>query len=203
MLAFVTSYKQLKDTFDSCHLSSLKDYGEGRVTAFESIIANYQTRADAIKAKGVDTTTLDKILSDAKTQIVDPLKSEIEADTDAKTAQATLQKYCLFDGCKTGINFHLAAKFEIAKLNIALLAIQNTNATESQISQLKTDITSAQSALTSVGTSKYTDTTKSQVWNNIQAANTFIKQIKDILKTKTTTGKSTNSTSNTTSGGTN
>jgi len=178
------NHKDLKGTFDTCHFESMKDYGTGRINAFTSILDAYQKKADALKEKGLDTTTLDQVISDAKTQIITPMQNALDSAKDATSAKQALQNYCLYDGCKTGTNFHFQAKWEIAKLDIALARISsNANATQVQpkTTELQTDINNAKTALSSVGTQKYTDTQNKQVWDNIKAANQLVKEIAQTL----------------------
>jgi len=179
------NHKDLKSTFDSCHFTSLKDYGTGRINAFTSILNEYQTKADALKAKGIDTTTLNQLIIDAKSQIITPMQNALDSSNDSATAKQALQNYCLYDGCKTGTNFHFQAKWEITKLDIAFSRINNNeNATQVQdkITQLQTDITNAKSGLSSVGTKKYTDAQNKQIWDNIKEANQLVKDMSKILK---------------------
>jgi len=176
------SYSSQKSTYDTCHLNSLKEVGQGRVTAFNAILDSHQKRADTLKSKGLDTSSLDKIIQDAKTQIVDPLQAALNNTRDAKAVHSALKGYCLFDGCKEGINFHLEAKFEIAKLEIALNKLKTSNVSADKLTQLETYINNAKNALNSVGTGRYNDQTKRQVWNNIKSAYSKIKEIKQTLK---------------------
>ena len=177
-------HKDLKSTYDTCHFTSMKDYGTGRINAFSSILDAYQKKADTLKSNGIDTTTLIQVISNAKTQVITPMQNALNSANDSASTKQALQNYCLYDGCKTGTNFHFQAKWEIAKLDIALIRINgNTNATQVQdkITELQTDITKAKTALSSVGTSKYTDTQNKQIWDNIKAGNQLVKDISQIL----------------------
>jgi len=172
-------YTNLKTTYDTCHLSSLKDYGTGRINAFNSILDGYQTKVDNLKSKGIDTTSLQKVIDDAKSQIIQPMQNALATATDETTIRQVLQGYCMFDGCKNGINYHLAAKFELAKLDIALTKIKansNVSIVQDNVTQLETEVNNAKTELTAVGTSKYTDSGK-QIWDNIKAAYQIVKDI--------------------------
>lgn len=179
------TYMQLLNNYRSCLLDSLGKYGQARVTAFNAILDGYQKRVDKLTENGMDTSSLNQTLQDARTQIVEPLQEALAAATDAQVKHDALKEYCLFDGCKNGTNFHLAAKFEIAKLEIALSRIEN-NSNASQFSdktaQLGTDINNANTTLDSVGAAAYTNETRAQVWDNIKLANAIVKEIASKLK---------------------
>lgn len=177
----MNAYSSALQTFQSCHKDSLKIYGDGRVTSFTSQLDSYQKKADDLKAKGVDTSALNKIIQDARAQIVTPLQTALSAATDGNQIETALKGYCLFDGCKDGANFHLAAKFAIGELNIAVARVSNAtwagNFT-SQIAQVNSDISAANSALISVGTNKYLPDQEKTVWDSIKAARDALKQIR-------------------------
>jgi hypothetical protein len=176
-----SSYGLALQTFQGCQKDSLKSYSDGRVTSFNSQLDAYQKKADYLKSKGADTSSLDKIVQDAKDQIITPLQTDLGAATTREEIELALKSYCLFNGCQNGTNFHLAAKFSIAELNIVVTRISNTtwaNNFTTQLSQVNSDISAANDALTSVGTDKYLDDQEQAVWNNIKSARDLLKQIK-------------------------
>ena len=174
----LSDYNSLKSTFDTCQLNSLKDFANSRISSFQNAIVDYQKRIDALSAKGIDVSSLNQIISDATSQIITPLQSAISSADDATSINQAIRSYCLFDGCANGTNFHLAAKFEVAKLQIALnTANSNPNVSQTSITQLQTDITTASGILTQVGTSQYTQTQNTNLWNAIKDAYSTIKSI--------------------------
>lgn len=183
-LKFRAGYNSLKTNYDVCFVGSLRNLGGGRINNFYNEIRVYQNESDKLAAKGVDVSALNQILSDAKSQI-QVVQSKLNTATTPQEVQQAIQSFCLFDGCENGTNFHLEAKWDIAKLNIALTRIQNnTNSTNfsDNITQLETAINNAKSALTSVGTSSYTDVTKKEVWDNIKLAENLILEITKLLR---------------------
>src|SRR3989344_2044623 len=64
------SYQDIKNTFNDCHKKGLQDHGIQRVELFNKILEQYKERTDKLAAKGIDATALNKVLEDAKTQIV-------------------------------------------------------------------------------------------------------------------------------------
>lgn len=176
------TYSDLKDKYDSCELDSSKLYGNGRINNFNNILAEYQKKVDALSSKGIDVTRLNQVLSDAKSEIVDPFQKKLDNANSTKEVKLIMQSFCLFDGCKTGSNFHLAAKFNIAKLEIAYDMFSKSNVSTSSLSKLDNYITTSKSALGRINTAKYSTESKKLVWDNIKLANEIIKQIKKEYK---------------------
>ncbi len=101
--------------------------------------------------------------------------------------QTALNSFCLYNGCKTGDNFHFAANTAIqadqAKLN--LLAGKNSASSfQSLVGQAQVDITNAQTALNQVGSNQYQGTQSSAIWSDIKAAGEVIHQLQEIINHK-------------------
>jgi len=177
-----TSYKDLKDAYESCHFASIRESGIGRINSFNNILEVYQKKTNKLSEKGFDVTSLNAIIQDAKTQIIGPFQQALNSANDSKGIGSLMQKYCLFDGCKNGINFHLAAKFEIAKLEIITNKIkENSNVSVEKITQLINYINIANSALNEVGTAHYTQEQKKNIWDNIKSVHELLREIKKDL----------------------
>ncbi len=136
-------------------------------------------KASNLSGKGIDTSAMTSLIQDAKTQIIAPLQSAIESATDGKSLADALHKYCLFDGCKDGTNFHFAAKWEIAKLsameNYVKAQPKAANYT-TQLDKVTSDLNSANAGLSAVGSSQYDDH-QSTVWDPIKDAAETLKQV--------------------------
>jgi hypothetical protein len=183
----IEGHKSLNTTYDTCVFNALKNYGDGRVTSFNAILEGYQKRINELAEKNVSVESLNKILEDARTQVVQPLQTGLAAANTSKQKFDALKSYCLYDGCFIGtnaINFHLAAKFEIAKLNIALAKIKENpgNTSLEEITKFENYITQASLALNNVGTKKYTPGTKVSVWDPIHLAYKSLLEIKKSIK---------------------
>jgi hypothetical protein len=165
-------------------MTNLEDFANGRINNFKNSLDVYQKKISVLSAKGVDVSSLNQIISDANTQIIAPLQSAISSAGDASSLNQAIKKYCLFDGCVNGTNFHLAAKFETAKLQIALNKINSS----SEATQLQTDLTNAKNILTQVGTSQYTSDQNKNLWNAISNG---YKVIKSILNSNKLSGQAT------------
>jgi hypothetical protein len=184
--SLLANYNSLKSTFDTCQINSLKDFANARISSFQNSISSYQTKISAYSAKGVDVSSLNQIISDATAQIITPLQNAVSSANDATSINNAIKGYCLFDGCANGINFHLAAKFEIAKLQIAFNKINsNQNVSQTSITQLQTDITTASGILTQVGTGQYTSQQSTNLWNAINDGYSTIKSILNSNKLST------------------
>ena len=169
-----------RTTLASCEFSALQGYANTKLAWYNSDLSAAQARAANLSAKGVDTTALDSVISSAQSTIVTPFQSAIQSATDAKDLQAALQQYCLYDGCKSGTNFHFAAQWDIAKTSAIETYLQGQpkagNFT-SQFSQVTSDVSQSQSALSTVGTSAYGSGQSDSVFKPLQDAASVLKQI--------------------------
>ena len=150
--------KSLRTTLESCQFTALQDYANAKLTWYNSALGDAQARATNLSAKGLDTTSLDSVISSAQSTIVTPFQSAIGSATDSKGLMAALQQYCLFDGCRSGTNYHFSARWDIAKTSAVETYLQGKpeagNFT-SQFSQVTSDVSQSQSALYTVGMSAY------------------------------------------------
>ncbi|MEK6933926.1 MAG: hypothetical protein AABW75_03560 [Nanoarchaeota archaeon] len=174
-----SSYQDAKKTFDDCHKKGLIDHGTQRVELFNKILEQYKERANKLAAKGIDTTAMNKILEDAKTQIVEPLQNGLADANDSQAIKNVLRKYCLFNGCKNGVNFHLASRFELERLKATLAYIKTKlNDTElaSKITEAETNLNSAKGLLNEGGLANNNDNGR-QVFNKIRTSFETLKKI--------------------------
>jgi hypothetical protein len=176
-------YKSAIDSFVTCSFNSKKQFALAKVSSFNSFISRYQQSVIDFGSKGLDTTQMSQILSDASSQIVTPLQSAIESAKSSGQISEALDQYCLFDGCG-GMNFHLAAHFDLAKLQSIYDKVGGmTNLTSGQRAQqaiVQNDISATSSALAAVGTAKYTQTTRQNVWDSM---NKTVNDIKVLFRT--------------------
>jgi len=170
----------MRATLASCQFDALKAYSDTKLAWYDSDLSAAQAKASNLSAKGVDTTALTGVISSAQSTIVAPFQSAIDSATDAKGLQAALQQYCLYDGCKSGTNFHFAAQWDIAKTSAIESYLQGKpkagNFT-SQFSQVTSDVSQSQSALSAVGTSAYGSGQSDAVFNPLKDAASVLKQI--------------------------
>lgn len=158
----------------------MRNLGYGRINSFNSILFGYQNRINALAEKGVDVSSLNTIVQQAKVQIVDSLVRDVSSATSINSIKQAVRSYCLFDGCENGINFHLSAKYELAKLDIAVMRIKsysNYSAYSEDIAELEQTITEARTELNVVDTKDYSDEEKGSIWGKIRAARLKSKEI--------------------------
>jgi len=80
----------------------------------------YEKRANNLSQRNIGAAVLSNLVAEARQNILDPLKDEVNSAQNNSQIKAALMKYCLFDGCLNGTNFHMAAKYETARLQILL-----------------------------------------------------------------------------------
>ncbi len=173
------AYKKAQDTFSVCQKTGLKNLGDKRVEEFMKILDQHSIIADRLVAKGLDITGMKKVIDDAKAQIINPLKDALGKANSSDEIHAILKKYCLMDGCKNGINFHFATKFEMEKLSSTLNFVKSRNisVSEDQISKVASVVNSARSLLNELGNTQHADDGKN-IKNSIQNAYGDLKNVR-------------------------
>lgn len=169
-----TEYDQLKKNYQSCHEEAVKKFAFNKLSVYEQEIKKYEEKIEALKAKDIKTDSLSKIVTDANNQIVIPLKNELNSANDSKSTKEVLDKYCLFNGCKNGTNFHLAAKFEMEKLNLILSNLEQKIGAD-KVAKAKEELMAAQKILATTGSEKYNP--EDQIWTHIKSASEEIKAV--------------------------
>src|SRR5438132_8994138 len=175
-----TDYSSLQATYQNCSFTAVKTAALLKVDAYNQIISNYQQKINNISTKINDTSSLTQILSDANSTIIQPLQSAINAANNFTSLRAAFQSYCLFNGCVNGTNFHLAAKFNLARLQLILNYIKTTSPYSNQtdkISQAQSYLDASSSALVTTGALTYSGNESSDVWSNQFAAGAVMKTI--------------------------
>ena len=171
---------QLRTTLETCTDNALKTFADEKLLGYNTDLADMQAKIANLSAKGVDTSALSSLVSDAQSTIVSPFQSAINSATNASQLRDAIEQYCLYDGCKSGTNFHLAAKWDIAKTSAVESYLQskpNAGNFTSQFSQVTSDVSQSQSALSSVGTSAYGPGQSDSVFNPLKDASDVLKQI--------------------------
>ncbi|MBI5223961.1 hypothetical protein HY990_06090 [Candidatus Micrarchaeota archaeon] len=173
-------YDQLRSTYDSCHVAAVRSFVNTKADAYGKYLDDLDRKINDLGQKGVNVDSLRDLVSKARSVVIGPLRNDLGSADTAKLIRAAGKSYCMFDGCGNGTDFHLAAKFEIEKLDLILSKIESSNA--SNVSSEKIQIargylSRASAALIAVDDGKYTDESKANVWNNIKSASDEIQQI--------------------------
>ncbi len=180
--ALKEDYTQLRATEESCDFNALKEYANDRVEAYNDDLSRYEAAADKLGQRGVSTTDLTSLIGDARSQVVDPLKDAVSSATNASELRQALGQYCLYNGCKDGTNFHMAAHFDSDKLGDVLTYIApmaQSAGLGGNLTAAQGDLGSVQSELSSIGTSEYAQGQSDQVWGGIRSV---AKDVKDIVE---------------------
>ena len=167
------TYSQLSQTLESCQLNAAKSFAQDKIALYQQDIENYTGRTGTIAGRNgsIDTSGLNQILSDAQSQVIGPLQAAISSAGNASELRAALDKYCLYDGCKNGENFHLAVKYELARLTATLASAQSrmgVNGTN-YFAAAQQDLANAQSELSAIGTSQYTDSSRGSLQDTLKS----------------------------------
>ena len=178
--ALDSSYKQLQTNYAQCEQQVYTEIGQQKLQQYQNQIADFQNKTNDLKSRGFDVTSLNQLLSNAQTQIVQPLQTALASANSTQAVMTAVKTYCLYDDCLNGTNFHLDANFDITRLTIILNDLQTNadafNLSNSTLSQAQQNLSNAQAVLTSIGTSTYQEGQIPTVFNNIQAASKIIMQ---------------------------
>ena len=179
--AVASSYTQLKSTFDQCETQRWKDVAQDRLTSFQSDLSKYQNTTSRFASEGFDVSAMNTLLADANTQIITPLQNAISSASSSQSVISVVQSYCLYDGCKNGTNFHLAAKFDLARFSSIYSSLEANatvlNLSSSTLSQAQQSITDAQSVLTTVGGAAYTSAQEQQLSADLKSISSSLRSL--------------------------
>jgi len=181
-----TDNAQLQSAQKSCLFAVNQQRAQIKIQKFDQAITNAQNISGRLSKHGANTTGLNQTIDNAYNQI-QAFQSSVNGAQNKTQLQSALNSFCLYNGCKTGDNFHFAANTVIqadqAKLN--LLAGQNsTSSFQALVGQAQTDLTNAQTALNQVGSSQYQGAQSNTVWSDIKAAGEIIHQLQQIVNPK-------------------
>gem|GEM_PF-5137954 len=177
--ALKDEYKKVHDIFKTCQQNGMKNLGEKRVEAYTKILEQHTALTDKFEAKGLNASGMRKVISDANAQVIVPLKDAIAKANSSDELHSTIKKYCLFNGCKNGVNFHFAAKFEIERLSATLAHIKSKeiNISDEQVMKVQNMINSMKGLIVDTGTAQYAEDGK-MIRGNIRGAYDDLKKIK-------------------------
>jgi hypothetical protein len=177
---------QLKSTYNDCLFGVKQQYAQLKGQMFANSISHLQNMTNRLGLHGENTTALDHTINLANGNI-QKFEAAVNSAQNKTQLEGALKSFCLYNGCKTDSNFHLAATAAIqqnqAKLNF--LAAKNTSSSyQSLVTQAQADLTSAQTTLSQVGSNQYQGTQSSDIWKSIQSAADLIHQLQQIVNHK-------------------
>ena len=168
-------YKQVnaeKGALQSCRLSSVDPLAGVKVSLYQKSIADFNAQIKNLSSKGVNTAGMTTLLNSAQNQILQPLQSTVSSVNSTQIEQA-LRQYCMFNGCPQGTNFHLDAKFDIAKLGSILAKLRTMSNDTSDLQSAQGALNAASAELGAVGSSEYGNGNGAGIWNNITMSYTY------------------------------
>ncbi len=171
--ALKNDYKSAKTAFDACVSQADMKAVQKKIDSYSNALDRAQADVEKLSKKGADTSEMSKLITDAKQEIINPLK-------DPSTGNAELKKYCLWNGCKEGLNFHFAARFAVAKLS-AMLRVFSEKAASSgnltDITAVQTHMDAANTLLSQISTQNYLEGQKDDVWSHINMASDELRKL--------------------------
>ncbi len=171
------SYNADISTYQNCSSNKAERFAANKVAFFNESISNYQQEANKLASNGVDTSALNSLLQNATIQIVTPLVTALGQAHNASQIYADLAEYCLFDGCKNGTNFHLAAHFGYLKLTAEVTYLESDkNVSNSTLVNAQADLNNASTILAAVGTKAYVGGQGKEIFSNLTAAAKAMRQ---------------------------
>jgi hypothetical protein len=164
-------YNSISATYANCTLLSIKQYAQQEIGMYDQRISADQNSASALAAKGINVSSLTQMLQHAQSQIVSPLSAVTSQAKSASQVMQALDSYCLFDGCKSGTNFHLDARFELQSLTLVLNYLQaSKNITSTALAAAQACLNNASTTLQQVGTGPYSGSESKNIFGNLTAA---------------------------------
>jgi hypothetical protein len=120
-----TAMRALKSEMESLRAANeicfdMKTHAGLVINYYTNSLDMYEKRANNLSERNIGATVLSNLVAEARQNILNPLKDEVNSAQNNSQIKAALMKYCLFDGCLNGTNFHMAAKYETARLQILL-----------------------------------------------------------------------------------
>ncbi len=170
-------YNSSLSAYSACRLNSIRSAAMKKLALFNGSIASYQRETNTLSQQGIGTGALNLLLQNARSRIVAPLASAVAGATNSSQVSAALNQYCLFDGCRNGTNFHLAAHFELDKLAAEVSYLESTrNMSSSSMAAAQADLGNATLMLSTVGNSVYAGSQSGVIFGNLTIASKVIRQ---------------------------
>jgi hypothetical protein len=171
-------YNNAIAAYRTCNVNAAKAYALQKLSLFNQSIEKYQNESDEMASDGINASSLNQLLQSAGSQIVQPLSSAIsKADDNASQISTALAEYCLFDGCRNGTNFHLAAHYELQKLQLELTYLQSAkNLSASSTAAAQAFLNNASSVLQAADSKAYAGSQSPEIFGNLTLASKAMQQ---------------------------
>src|SRR5262249_39114104 len=104
----------LKQKWKSCTFGVGHQLADLKIHAFGMDIQKLENKTRHLESKGVNTTHLNEIITRAQANLGN-LTTSVDSANDSSELKAALKGYCQYNGCKEGVNFHLAAQASLTE----------------------------------------------------------------------------------------
>jgi hypothetical protein len=159
--------EDLESCFDN------ENYANLVLDHYSNSLDHYQSRAQNLTERGINASNLLGLVDDAQSKILIPMQEDVDSAANSSQFRMTFNKYCLYDGCGNGTNFHMAAKFETMRLN-DLLAAMSPKAAEAglggNVSDAKASLNSAKTEIDSWEANDASPDQLKVAWTSINSA---------------------------------
>ena len=168
-------YNATRQSYANCSFSAVRSYALNKIQAYDNITAQYNVQINGLDAQGVDTSAMSALLQNATAQVIAPLSAAVNSSNNSSQLLKLIRQHCLFNECSSPSNYHLAARFEIAKLGAIMAKAQSVTNGTINLTNATEGIGDADSALGSIGSSHYNQSMHLVLWNNITSASKAIR----------------------------
>ena len=178
---FKRGYEDARGIVEGCQFAALKTVAVKRIAHFTDELARYDATTAKLASAGLDVILLKKVTDDARTQVVTLLQTTLDAAKTADDIKNVFKKYCLYNGCPNGFNYHLAARYNIEKEQLLLNTLKSRNDSniQSTLSQAETAIMNARGVIAELAGAQYPQEGR-VVWGYITDAHQLLSQARGL-----------------------
>lgn len=170
-------YQARKATFGQQADAAVIELGSARLAHYNNAMSKADDRMAKLSAKGVDVSGMQGARAGAGSGVVGPLQAAVSSG-DASAIKNELHDRCLANGAPYSYHFYAKTGLEALKGISAKIGASTNNSTiKEQLAAVDSRLSAAQEALNAAGASPYTAEQKSQVWDNLKAASSGLKEI--------------------------
>jgi hypothetical protein len=151
--------------------------GQQRLSEYNHLLSMENTQISNMESKGFDVSGMQSVVAGAQANVVTPLQNAVNTG-NGTVIKEELKSVCLDNGMP--YSYHYSAQINLARLtsiNDKLATLVNNTTIQGQISDVSSKLSAVSSNLDSIGTSPYTGSQESQVWDGMKAASQELKTI--------------------------
>jgi hypothetical protein len=176
---------EAKSEFLDCQMEALTALADAKVVYYNGVLDYYSSQMADLESKGLDTSKMESLISDARTQVVTPLESATSSANDGTKMLEAISSYCLGNGCPNEMNFHFWGRFTYEKLQASLDTMEPYVSGSDQAASLADEaqgyLDAAETGLKNIGTTFCSETGCEGIWNNLEnAAETLVELLNEL-----------------------